>query len=186
MKKEIKVGPYIYPMPVIMLATFNEDGSVNVMNAAWGTVVDNNELAICLSSHKTTENFKRTKGVVIQLSTVKNIAEADYLGMVSGNKIKDKFAKTGLHYHKAEKVDAPIIDEFPVAMECEYLRVDEPSGIHFFRILRVEADESVIDEKGHLDLSKCDAVLFSGLDGKYCRIGEEAAKAFNVGTKFLK
>ena len=186
MRKEVKVEPYIYPMPVILLATFNEDGSVDVMNAAWGTVVDDNELAICLSSHKTTENFKRTGGVVIQLATNKNIAEADYFGIISANKEKNKFLKSGLHYHKAEKVNAPVIDEFPVAMECEYLRVDAASGIHFFRIVKVTADESVLDERGHIDLKKCDAVLFSGLDGKYYKVGEESAKAFGVGAKYLK
>ena len=186
MKKEIKIAPLIYPMPVIMLATFNSDGTVNVMNAAWGAAVDADMIAVCLSEHQTTENFKRNGDVVIQMATSKHIAEADYFGLVSAKRVKDKFAKTSLHYHKAEKVDAPIIEEFPLALECKFIYSDPESGMHYFKILKASAEEDILNDKGVIDLNKADAVLFSGSDGKYYKVGEEAAKAFNIGTKFIK
>lgn len=186
MRKSLKINPIVYPQPVLMLATYNEDGSVDVMNAAWGGAVDYDLVGISLTpTHRTCENFNRTKGFTVSMATSKYIEEADYFGIESGANDKDKFAKTGLHAIKAETVDAPIIVEFPVALECEYAGVDE-EGIVFGRIKKVSVDESVLDEKGNFDLAKADGVLFDQATGRYFKIGEFLAKAFSCGLKFKK
>lgn len=186
MKKDIKIAPYIYPMPVIIINTYNEDGSVNMMNAAWGCAIDGDIVGICMSAHKTTENLYRTKSAVIQLATKETIIAADYVGLVSGNKVPNKFEKTGLHQKKSEVVDAPIIDEMPLALECEYLYNEEESGMHYFKIKGVKADESLFSEEGKLDLSKAHAVLYSSFDHKYYSVGEPIAAAFNCGLELNK
>ena len=184
MRKELKINPMVYPQPVLMIATYNENGSVDVMNAAWGGAADMDMLMVSLSpDHQTCDNFRRNKSVTISLPTAQYVAEADYFGMVSGKKEKDKFAKTGLHTHKAETVDAPVIEEFPLCFECEFDSVDD-FGIYVFKIKKVTADEKVLDEKGNLDLSKCDAILFDQGAGKYYRVGEFLAKAFSIGNKY--
>ncbi len=183
MKKNIKISPYIYPMPVIILSTYNEDGTINMMNAAWGTAIDADMVGICLSSHKTTDNIYRNKAVVIQFATEETIEACDYVGLVSGKNVKDKFLKTGFHARKSEFVDAPIIDELPLALECEYVYDDKESGVHYFKIKNVQADESLFDEKGNLDLKKAHAVLYSSLDHEYYKIGDELAPAFRSGLK---
>ena len=184
MRKELKINPMVYPQPVLMIATYNEDGSVDVMNAAWGGAADMNMLMVSLSpDHRTCENFRRNKSVTISLPTAQYVAEADYFGMESGARVKDKFERTGLHAHKADMVDAPVIEEFPLCFECEFDSVDD-FGIYFFKILKVTADEKVLDEKGNLDLSKCDGILFDQANGKYYHIGEFLAKAFSIGRKY--
>ena len=186
MRKELKINPMVYPQPVLMLATYNEDGSVDVMNAAWGGAADMDMIMVSLTpTHATVKNFLRNKGVTISLPTSKFIAEADYFGIDSALKVKDKFARTGLHAHKADTVNAPVIEEFPLCLECEYHHVDE-FGVYFFKIKKVTAEESVLDEKGNLDLAKCDGVLFDQASGRYFRIGEFLAKAFSVGMKYKK
>lgn len=183
MRKELKISPMVYPQPVLMLATYNEDGSVDVMNAAWGGAADMDLIMVSLSpDHATCRNFKRNKGVTISLPTAEYISEADYFGIESALRAKNKFAKTGLHAHKADTVNAPVIEEFPLCLECEFDSVDD-YGIYFFKIKKITADEKVLDEKGNLDLSKCDAVLFDQANGKYYRVGEYLAKAFSIGMK---
>lgn len=186
MRKELKINPMIYPQPVLMLATYNEDGSVDVMNAAWGGAADMDMIMVSLTpTHATVINFLRNKGVTISLPTSKFIAEADYFGIDSALKVKNKFQRTGLHTHKADSVDAPVIDEFPLCLECEFDSVDE-YGIYFFRIKKITAKEEVLDEKGQLDLAKCDAVIFDQATGRYFRVGEYLCKAFSVGMKYKK
>ena len=182
MKKEIKISPLIYPQPVIMLATYNEDGSVDVMNAAWGGAADMDMIMVSLSNnHATVKNFLRNKGVTISLPTAQYIKEADYFGMVSSLNTKDKFERTGLHAHKADTVNAPVIEEFPLCLECEFDSVDD-FGIYFFKIKKALANEEVLDEKGNLDIEKCDGVLFDVASGRYFKIGEFLAKAFSIGS----
>ena len=126
MKQEIKTTEAIFPMPVLMISTFNEDGSVDVMNAAWGTMLDRDKVALNLTeTHKTVENIKARKGFVVHIADAKHVVEADYFGIASGNTEKEKFAKSGMTYTKSNLVDAPVINEFPIAMECEFISVGE-------------------------------------------------------------
>ena len=186
MKKELKISPIVYPQPVLMLATYNEDGSVDVMNAAWGGAADMDMIMISLTpTHATVKNFLRNKGVTISLPTSKYVKEADYLGIDSSLRVKDKFERTGLHAHKSEVVNAPIIEEFPLCLECEFDSVDD-FGVYFFKIKRASAEESVLDNQGNLDLAKCDGILFDQASGRYFKIGEFLAKAFSVGMALKK
>ena len=122
MKQEIKTKEAIFPMPVLMISTFNEDGSVDVMNAAWGTMLERDRVALNLTeTHKTVQNIKARKGFVVHIADVKHVVEADYFGIASGNTEKEKFAKSGMTYTKSDLVDAPVINEFPIAMECEFI-----------------------------------------------------------------
>ena len=122
MKQKIKTTEAIFPMPVLMISTFNEDGSVDVMNAAWGTMLERDRVALNLTeTHKTVQNIKARKGFVVHIADVKHVVEADYFGIASGNTEKEKFAKSGMTYTKSDLVDAPVINEFPIAMECEFM-----------------------------------------------------------------
>jgi len=123
MRKDIKTTEAIFPMPVLMVATYNEDGSIDVMNAAWGTMLSRNQVILNLTeTHKTVKNVKARKAFTVSIADTAHITEADYFGVVSGNSTPDKFAKSGLTAEKSGKVDAPVINEFPLCMECEFIR----------------------------------------------------------------
>ena len=147
MRKKLDTTGNVFPMPVLMVATYNEDGSVDVMNAAWGTMQESGIVALNLSeSHKTTQNILKRKAFTVSFADAAHVAEADYVGMVSGNKEPDKFVKSGLTASKAECVDAPVINEFPICLECEFLAYqDEPYSCGVIgKIVNVTADESVL------------------------------------------
>ena len=115
MRKNIKTTEGIFPMPVLMIATYNEDGSINVMNAAWGTMYDRDQVILNLTeSHKTVKNIRKRKAFTVSIANAKNVVAADYFGIVSGNNTENKFDNSGLTITKSENVDAPIINEFPI------------------------------------------------------------------------
>ncbi len=135
MKKQIKTTEAIFPMPVLLISTFNEDGSVDVMNAAWGTMLDRDVVALNLTeTHKTVQNIKARGGFVIHIADAKHVAEADFFGVVSGNKEPEKFKKSGLSFVKSDLVDAPVINELPIAMECRYKRASDRHGVRVHRV----------------------------------------------------
>ena len=123
MRKDLGVIPGVYPMPVLMVAAYDENGVVNVMNAAWGTIVDENMVYLCIGEHKTTDNIKAVKAFSVSLADVEHMKEADFFGIATGTKMPDKFARSGLHAVKSAHVNAPIIDEFPVTLECELAEI---------------------------------------------------------------
>ena len=185
MKQEIKTTEAIFPMPVLMISTFNEDGSVDVMNAAWGTMQGRDKVALNLTeTHKTVENIKARKGFVVHISDAKHVVEADYFGVVSGSREKDKFAKSGMTYTHSELVDAPIINEFPIAMECEFIEYQNNDyGVGVIgRVVGVTADERVTDGD-KVDISKVDAIAFDPYTHGYYRVTERVGEAFRDGLK---
>ena len=122
MRKKLKLTEGIFPMPVLMVTTYNEDGSVNVMNAAWGTMQSRNTVALQLTeSHKTVKNIRARGSFTVSIADADHVVEADYFGVVTGNKVVNKFEKSGLTTSKAEMVDAPVINEFPICLECEFI-----------------------------------------------------------------
>ena len=154
MKKQIKTTEAIFPMPVLLISTFNEDGTVDVMNAAWGTMQERGMVALNLTeTHKTVENIKARKGFVVHLADAKHVAEADWFGVVSGRKDPDKFAKSGLTYVKSDLVDAPIINELPVAIECEFVEYQNgDTGIGVIgKVLRTSVEEANLKD-GQVDI----------------------------------
>ena len=156
MKKEIKTTEAIFPMPVLLISTFNEDGTVDVMNAAWGTMLDRNRVALNLTeTHKTVQNIKERKGFVVHIADAKHVVEADYFGVVSGNQEKDKFEKSGLSYTKSELVDAPIINELPIALECEFIEYQsDDTGLGVIgKVVRTSVEEANLkDDKVDIDI----------------------------------
>ena len=183
MKKEIKTVPALFPMPVILIATYNEDGSVDVMNAAWGCAYDMNQLYLCISStHKTFKNIKRNGGFTVTLGDERHIVESDYVGMVSANNTKDKFEKTGLKAHKSEKVNAPILDDFPICMECTPASINDDDGV-IANIVRLSVDEEYLDENGHVNVPKLGVIAYDPFGHGYYVVKEKVGQAFHDGMK---
>lgn len=185
MRKKLKITEGIFPMPVLMIATYNGDGTVNVMNAAWGTMQERNVVALNLSeSHKTVENIKARGAFTVGIADAKHVVEADYFGIASGNSEPKKFEKSGLTASKAEAVDAPVVNEFPLCLECEFIEYQQNEyGIGVIgRVVNVTADESVMPN-GKLDMSLVDAIAFDPYTHGYYRVAERVGEAFKDGLK---
>ena len=184
MKKNLKVTPGIFPMPVLMIGTYNEDGSVDVMNAAWGMAQSMNELKLCLTeSHKTVKNMKRTGFCTVALATKDYMKESDFLGMVSGNTVADKFEKSGLHASKSENVDAPIIEEYPVCMECKVKGFEDDGTL--VEVVNVLAEEKYFNEDGTLKLDEMGIISYDPYGHGYYEVGKKVGQAFSEGKKLM-
>ena len=188
MRKEIGKFPAIFPMPVLMIAAYDENGAVNVMNAAWGMVASSDKIALFIDEdHKTTQNIFKTKAFSVSLADKAHMAEADYFGIATGNKVPDKFERSGMHAVKSENVNAPVIEEFPLCMECELAEVVKTETIYCIvgRIVSLNVDEKVLAENGKVDPMKLDAILFDQFQAGYYTIGEKAGQAWNAGADLM-
>ena len=173
----------MFPCPVLIIATYNEDGSPDAMNAAWGGIYDTNQIMLCLSDdHVTTKNILRNKAFTVAFADAAHVTEADYVGIVSGNDVPDKLNRADLHTVKAEHVNAPLIEEFPVAAECTLNHVNE-DGIIVGDIVNITADESVLDGKGNLDIGKANFISYNSAAHDYRVLGEKVGNAFSDGKK---
>ncbi|MBQ7057856.1 MAG: flavin reductase family protein [Firmicutes bacterium] len=189
MRKELGKFPAVFPMPVLMVAAYDENGFVNVMNAAWGMVASSDKIVLFLDEdHKTTQNIFKSKAFTVSLADKAHMKEADYFGLVTGNKVPDKFTKSGLHAVKSDKVNAPVIEEFPVCMECELAEVLHSETIEGIvgKIVSLSADEKVLGENGKIDPEKLDAILFDQFQAGYYTIGEKVGRAWNAGAELVK
>lgn len=183
MRKSLGAKPYLFPMPVLMIATYNEDGSVDCMNAAWGGTADYEKIAISLdSSHKTTDNIIRNKEFTVSIGIKEYVTECDYLGIVSGKQVKDKFAKSGFHAIDSEKVHAPTIKELPLTLECTLDRITEEEGLMIGNIVNVTVDDSILTD-GKIDMKKFHVITFDQANNTYIELGEKVADAFKIGLK---
>ena len=189
MKKDIGLVQAVYPMPVLMVAAYDANGKVNAMNVAWGQICDDDKIILFIGEGKKTWlNIQESKAFTVALADQAHMKEADFFGIASGNKINDKFERTGLHAVKSDKVNAPIIEEFPVVMECElleFLKTDYVSGI-VGRIVNVKAEESVLDEKGKVEVEKTGAIMFDQFKHGYYLTGEKVGMAWNAGAGLMK
>ena len=184
MRKNFGAKPVCYPQPVFILAAYDENGISNAMNAAWGGISEDQEVSICVSAdHKTTLNILLKKAFTVSMATAEQMVACDYVGIVSGNKVPDKFAKAGFHATKSEFVDAPLIDELPMAMECELISYDPESCRLVGRIVNVSADESVLNEKGKVDPMKLRPITFDPMNNAYLVLGEKVGNAFKDGLQ---
>lgn len=184
MRKNFGAKPYTYPQPVFILAAYGEDGTPCAMNAAWGGISDDNELSMCISAgHKTTKNILAKGAFTVSMATVKYLAACDYVGIVSGNTVPDKFEKAGFHAIKSAFVDAPLIEELPVAVECRLKSYDESTCRMVGEIVNVSVDESVLDENGNVDVAKVRPITFDPFNSTYVALGEIAGKAFHDGKE---
>ena len=185
MKKQIKTTEAIFPMPVLLISTFNEDGSVDVMNAAWGTMLDRDVVALNLTeTHKTVQNIKARGGFVIHIADAKHMVEADFFGVVSGNKEPEKFKKSGLSFVKSDLVDAPVINELPIAMECEFIEYqNDETGIGVIgKVLRTSVEEEHLKD-GRVDIDSVEAIAFDPYTHGYYKVGGRVGEAFSDGLK---
>ena len=186
MRKNFGAKTMCYPMPVFIIGTYNEDGTPNAMNAAWGGISEEKEISICVSDdHKTTENFLARKAFTVSMATADTVVACDYVGIVSGNDAPDKFMKAGFHATKSEFVDAPLIDELPMALECELISYDKESCRLVGRIVNICADESVLDDSGKIDVMKLNPITYDSMHHTYRTLGPVVGRAFQDG-KTLK
>ena len=185
MKKQIKTTEAIFPMPVLLISTFNEDGSVDVMNAAWGTMLDRDMVALNLTeTHTTVKNIKARGGFVVHIADAKHVVEADWFGCVHGEKEPDKFKKSGLTYEKSELVDAPVINELPIAMECEFVEYqNDATGLGVIgKVLRTSVEEAKLKD-GKVDVDSVEAIAFDPYTHGYYKVGGRVGEAFRDGLR---
>ena len=181
MRKNIKTTEAIFPMPVLMVATYNEDGSVDVMNAAWGTMLERDNVILNLTeTHKTVKNIKERKAFTVSIADSKHVVEADYFGVVSGNNNPNKFEKSKLTASKSEIVDAPIINEFPICMECEFIEYGECGVIG--KVVNTSVDENVMNGES-VDIEKVSAIAFDPYTHGYYKVTERVGNAFKDGMQ---
>ena len=184
MRKNFGAKTMCYPMPVYIIGTYNADGTPNAMNAAWGGISEETEITICVDAqHKTAENILARKAFTVSMATADQMAACDYVGLVSGNKEPRKFEKAGFHATKSEFVDAPLIDELPMALECEMISYDPETCRLVGRIVNVCADEAVLGENGKVDVSKLRPITYDPMNHHYLVLGEKVGQAFHDGLR---
>lgn len=171
--------PLMFPQPVLIIATYDENSVPNAMNAAWGITTDFHEISISLSEHKTTDNFLKTGAFTVSMATEDQVRACDYVGIASGRQVPDKFAKAGFHATKSAFVNAPLIDELPMALECTVKSFND--GILVGEIVNVSADESVCTN-GAVDPKKLKPITFDPCNNAYLALGEKVGNAFQDGA----
>lgn len=185
MKKSFGAQTLLAPTPVMVIGSYDAEGRPNVMNAAWGGICSSDPPSLAVSirpGRYTFENIQHTGAFTVNVPSADQVRYADYAGLVSGRTV-DKFKETGLTAVPSACVNAPIIQEFPLVIECIVLYTFE-LGVHVQivgQIMDVKAEESVLDEAGNVSVAKLAPLCFSPLDGTYYRLGEAAGKAFTVG-----
>lgn len=189
MRKDLGVIPAIYPMPVLMVSAYDENGVVNVMNAAWGMICDMDKIALFIDDeHKTTQNIRKVKAFTVSIADKDHMDVADFFGIATGNKMLNKFEYIGYHAKKSNKVNAPIIEEFPVCMECELAEIVDTENMFAVvgKIVNVNADEKVLSENGKIDPSKLNALIFDQFQSGYYVSNEKVGQAWNAGKELMK
>ena len=189
MKKDLGAMHAVYPMPVLMVAAYDENGKVNVMNAAWGVICNTNRIALFIDEdHKTTQNILKTKAFTVSIADRAHMDVADFFGIATGNTMTDKFERTGYHQAKSRFVNAPVIEEFPVVMECELAEIVENESFYCVvgKIVNTAAEEAVLSEDGKVDPGKLDALIFDTFQHGYYVSGELVGKAWNAGAQLMK
>ena len=182
MRKNFGAKPYTYPQPVLIIASYDENGTPDAMNAAWGGISDDTQISMCLSAgHKTVKNILKRKAFTVSMADAAHVAACDYVGIVSANDVPDKLEKAGFHTTRSEFVDAPLIDELPMALECRLVSYDEESCRMVGEIVNVSAEESVLDENGKIDPGKLQPITFDPVNNAYLKLGEKVGNAFRDG-----
>lgn len=189
MSKNLGVKPYLFPMPTYMIGTYNEDDSVDVMMMAWGGICAEDMVALNLEAeHKTVVNLEARKAFTLAVPSKETMRESDFLGIASANKMADKFERTGLHAVKSERVDAPVITEYPLTLECEVVEMQsQPYGLRVLgKIVNVIADEKILDDNGKIDAGKLNAFVFDQMQNGYYAIGEKIGQAWHSGADLMR
>ena len=183
-RKNFSDKAVITPLPAIMIATWDENKNPDVMMAAWGGQCGPKHITFELSKHKTTDNIRLKKAFTISFATKNDIAQSDYFGIVSGNDVPDKVKKAGFTITPSPNVDAPIINEYKLTLECKVVTFDEDEngGARVVgEIVNMSADESILDEDGNIDLAKLQPVIFDSAKNEYRIVGERVGTAWGSG-----
>ena len=184
MRKNFGAKPWTYPQPVFIIATYDEDGRPDAMNAAWGGISDDTQISMCLSAnHKTVKNILHRKAFTVSMADAEHVTACDYVGIVSGNNTPDKMEKAGFHVTKSDFVDAPVIDELPMAVECKLISYEEKTCRLVGEIVNVGIEERILTEDGKVDLQKFSPIVFDPVNNDYRKLGEKAGNAFSDGMK---
>ena len=171
------------PQPCVMIATWDKDHTPDVMMAAWAGQYDYKQIVVSMSKHKTTENLELTGAFTVSFADVRTVAESDYLGLVSGTKVPDKVAKVGFTVSPSPNVDAPIIDQYPLTLECKV--ISWADGILVGEVVNMSADESILTD-GKVDLGKLQPIVFDAAAMTYRALGEVVGQAWGSGKKFTE
>ncbi|MBO5312423.1 MAG: flavin reductase family protein [Clostridia bacterium] len=183
MRKNFGAKPVLYPQPVFIIGSYDENGVADAMNAAWGGISEEREISICLSpEHKTVKNILSRGAFTVSMATVDFVVPCDYVGIVSANDVPNKLERAGFHTVKSEFVDAPLILELPMAVECKMVSYDEDSCRMVGEIINICADESILTN-GKIDPTKLRPITYDGMNHAYYAIGEMVGKAFGDGLK---
>ena len=182
MRKDLGVKPWLYPQLVLIIGTYDENGNPNAMNAAWGGMADYNKVMVCMSNHKTTENIEKTNEFTISFGDANHVVECDYVGIVSQNKVPDKMKKSRFTTTKAKNVNAPIINELPLCLECRLIKIVE-EDLYIAEIINVNADESILDDKGNVSLEKFIPISYDPSTHGYYKVSGRVGDAFKDGNK---
>lgn len=184
MRKNFGAKPVLYPMPVLLIGSYDENGVPNVMNAAWGGISEENEISICVSEdHKTTSNVIKRGAFTVSVADAENTVAADYVGIVSANDLPDKVKRAGWHATRSEFVDAPLFDELPMALECRLKSYDGETCRMVGEIVNVCADERILGNDGKIDLAKFRPITYDPVHHTYRVLGEVVGNAFCDGKK---
>lgn len=186
MKKNFKPKAWLLPQPVLIIGTYNEDGTPNAMNAAWGGQWDMSEIMISMGSHATTANLNRCGDFTVAFATVDTMVASDYVGIVSGKTHPDKIAKTGWECEKGETVNAPVFNCFPMTMECRIKEklFESPTGYYIIaEILNIVCDEAYLAEDGKPDVEKMQLITFDPIHNGYIRLSSRVGNAFHDGKE---
>lgn len=185
MRKNFGVKAVVYPEPVLMLAAYDKEGKPCAMAAAWGGISEETEISVCVSEfHKTLKNILETGAFTVSPATADYVAQCDYLGLVSGNNVSDKLAAVGFTTLKSEFVDAPLIEQLPMALECRLISYDEEHCRLVGEIVNVSAEDYVLNEKGKVDVAKLRPICYDGMNHEYHVVGEKVGDAFSAGRKY--
>ena len=171
------------PQPCVMIATWDKDHNPDVMMAAWAGQYDYKQIVVSMSKHKTTENLEQTGAFTVSFADMRTVAESDYFGLVSGHKVPDKVAKVGFSISPSPNVDAPIINEYPLTLECRVISWKD--GILVGEVVNQSADESILTD-GKVDLDKLQPIVFDAASMTYRAIGDTVGKAWGAGKIFME
>ena len=189
MKKDLGKMPAVFPMPVLIVAAYDENGTVQAMNAAWGMICDMDKIALFIDEdHATTKAIRQSRAFTVSLADRDHMAAADFFGIATGNKMADKFVRSGCHAEHSANVNAPVITEFPVTMECTLAEIAETDTLHAVvgTIVNVVADEAVLADNGKIAPEKLNALIFDQFQSGYYIAGEKVGRAWNAGKELMK
>ena len=186
MRRNFGAKSYLYPKPVLMIATYGEDGVPDVMNAAWGCIADTDKIAMYLGAgHQTVRNILARRAFTVSMGTAECEAQCDYVGLVSAKNVPDKVARAGFHTTRSQFVDAPLIDELPMALECRLISFDEDSELLLGEIVNASADESILDGEGQIDPDKLRPITYDSIHRTYRVLGDVVGQAYSDGKKLM-